>query len=147
MTCAGWRREKLSVKKTKELLRHPLDYRSYSYWKILYEIVLHYKSSGVRIQIPNVLILSILCHWKSLMTAHLYDRITYLPLWRNFVIAGEWAGFMLYIRNVLSSNIGSESGSPEIFIVVLSRSNQMSEYYLTLGKDIFRPHAFQFIIN
>jgi hypothetical protein len=62
---------------------------------------------------------------------------------------GRVINTLLRIQQVPRSNLGPETGYPDLrFIVVFfDPSRQMSGYYLKLGHDRFHPHPFRFIVH
>jgi hypothetical protein len=60
---------------------------------------------------------------------------------------GEWLPLLLRIRKVPGSNIVPKTGYPGVFVVLLSLSRQIPEYYLKLGHDRFVTQPFRFIVH
>jgi hypothetical protein len=59
----------------------------------------------------------------------------------------SWLTILLRFREVPGSNIGPETGHPEVCVILLSPYRQMPRKYLKLGHDRFLSHSFQFIIH
>jgi hypothetical protein len=58
----------------------------------------------------------------------------------------KWLKLLSRNRKVPGSNLGPETGNPEVFVVLLSPARQMPGSYLESGHDQFLPNLLQFII-